>query len=158
MSSHYIGKTNEGDVFVFINRKNDNLSITGVIKPTPKGNAASCGQINMHLDVSSFVKWAKGWDGNRQSTLLRIWERWHLNDLKAGSPVQEAFVMGWKAAGNDYDYKIISGELELAGMSPDADGYRYGTAWKREEVPEHVWAFLAELPEGKQPPEAWRKW
>ena len=157
MTSHYIGKTSEGDVFIFVKNNDGNLSMTGVIKPTPRGNAASCGQINSDLKPEQFVTWARGWDEGLLQVVLRIWGRWHLNDLKAGSPIQEGFVMGWMAAGKAYDYAAFCGAMSEAGINPDADGYRYGTGWKREEVPEDVWEFLNALPQGKQPPEAWRE-
>lgn len=157
MTSHYVGKTGEGDVFIFVENRNGNLSVTGVIKPTARGDAASCGQINMNMHPRQFVEWAEGWDAKRLRTVLAIWERWHLNDLKAGSPVQEAFVREWKAAGKVYDYTVLCDEMGEAGLSPDADGYVYGTAWKREEVPEDVWEFLAALPQGKEPPGTWHR-
>ena len=44
--------------------------------------------------------------------------------------------------------------LAAAGLNPDADGYRYGTAWQREDIPDDVTAWLQALPATDRQP-AW---
>lgn len=79
--------------------------------------------------------------------MAAIWRRWHLNDLKAGSAVQEAYLREWPIYRSEYAYprsyfEVASQVLTAAGLNPDPDGYVYGTAWKREALPADV---LAEI-------------
>ena len=53
-----------------------------------------------------------------------VWKRWHLNDMHAGCEHQRAF--------EDEPYEKHKGEV-----CPIC-GYEYGTAWKREELPQSV--------------------
>lgn len=77
--------------------------------------------------------------------LREYWERWHLNDTNAGTPKQEAAVRAWKAAGNKYDYKDACNYLKTIDLYED-DGYRYGSKWLFEEVPQEVIRWLFEMP------------
>lgn len=81
-----------------------------------------------------------------------MWQKYHLNDMHAGTPAQEALL---KAA-------VENGELEKAsnydnacryleehGMLFDREcGYRYGTGWLLEKIPEkdleHIMRFIVE--------------
>jgi len=77
---------------------------------------------------------------------LEIWDRWHLNDMKAGTAKQEDYLRSLTFPGGDH-YTWTLQVLEDAGLNPDPeDGYRYGSAWPKEEVPESVIAFLEQLP------------
>ena len=76
------------------------LSITGVIGPKSNGDAVgSCGQIDMgfkhrdsqdndkrygdHLIKPNDINFTKGWDTDKLYDFLDIWQKWHLNDMKA---------------------------------------------------------------------------
>lgn len=86
-------------------------------------------------------------DGYEYSDLLKIqsiWKRWHLNDLRAGTPRQEEFVRNWKLS-NAYDYSAVCQALENAGLLID-NGYRYGSSWVKEDVPQNVIKYLFSLP------------
>ena len=87
-----------------------------------------------------------------------VWERWHLNDLTAGSPAQEEFLRTHAAEWETYKanagsipshYTWACKVLATAGLHPDPghNGYRYGSAWLKEEVPEDVLAWLRALPD-----------
>lgn len=221
-----------GSVFCKINLSNDGrLSITGVEGPKSNGDCrGSCGQIVMSLGANT-VEPAPGWDRDKIARFLEIWDRWHLNDMRAGCEHQrdwpttekvevvtygltkEAFQLR-KAAKDKAAHaharrlrgltvdepKFSDTELALIELDdwfkgrhspPDADsplsgcfevrkreqkalgwirqdehprgllskpcdvcGYKYGTAWKREDVPADVIAELAALPDTDKTP-AW---
>lgn len=66
-----------------INFIDGNLSISGVEGPTPDGNAqGSCGQIIAH--DWDFTEYAPGWDSDKVARFREVWERWHLNSMRAG--------------------------------------------------------------------------
>ena len=75
--------------------------------------AESCGQIR---DVLS-----------RWFPELRPYFKYHLNSMHAGCPHQRA--LGWKAEGN------------IGRECPEC-GYRYGSAWLHEELPDNVVAWV----------------
>lgn len=61
--------------------------------------------------------------------LTEVWERWHLNDMRAGCEHQRE--LGWKATRTgDPDDKV--------GKPCPTCGYRYGSAWLFEPVPVSV--------------------
>lgn len=79
--------------------------------------------------------------------MAAIWRRWHLNDMKAGSAVQEEYLRTHPIPPAAYAYQsshyaVASQVLADAGLNPDPDGYVYGTAWKCEALPADV---LAEI-------------
>lgn len=67
--------------------------------------------------------------------LADIWERWHLNDLKAGCEHQESIPT------NAENY----GELADAQNAKCTAGYEYGSAWLIEVLPYSVIKFCVEL-------------
>src|SRR5688500_14965344 len=77
-------------VFCKIEHVDGRLSITGVEGPTQGGNArGSCGQISKPENWSTL---ANGWTMGRINEFWGIWKRWHLNDMRAGSKVQEDYL------------------------------------------------------------------
>jgi hypothetical protein len=148
-------------IFCKIEFKDGRLSISGVEGPTRDGNAiGGCGQIDNHLrDELHTITPAPGWDALKLRQFFNVWERWHLNDLRAGSPAQEKYLRENPIPKEDYaypksHYEVASKVLADAGLNPDADGYRYGYAWKREEIPADVIDFLQSLPDTDKQP-AW---
>ncbi len=82
--------------------------------------------------------------GNEKVQRMRaIWERWHLNDMCAGSPAQEEYLRAhpveYKYPESHYDKACEV--LRAVGLHPD-NGYLYGSRWLREELPPEV---LAEI-------------
>lgn len=70
--------------------------------------------------------------------LRKIWERWHLNDMRAGDEAQEDYLRKLKYHGWEYkSYGRACGVLDAAGLLTH-NGYRYGTAWNFEPVPAHI--------------------
>jgi hypothetical protein len=151
-------------IFCFVEYRDGRLSITGVEGPTASGNCiGGAGQIDMHLRSQiGDIRPAPAWDRSMLDRFFAVWKEHHLNDMKAGSPDQRAFLRdnGLEAAG----YEGICEVLAEAGLNPDPnyqhDGqpYRYGSAWLREEVPQDVLDFLRNLPDADRPcPAAWRR-
>lgn len=147
----HIGRGNAGEVFCKIKLSNGRLSITGVEGPLRDGDCkGACGQIVMlEWRMSNY---ATGWNAELVTRFREVWERWHLNDMRAGSPAQEAFIRTWRAA-NQYEYAAACAALKEAGLYDD-NGYKYGMAWKTEEIPAEVIELLASLPETEITP-AW---
>lgn len=154
-----IGRGNNGSVYCKIVYTHGKLSITGVEGPQRNGDCwGSCGQIIMHeWDIQEF---APGWTPELMQQFREVWDQWHLNDMRAGSPNQEAWI---KANPQDYQYpkshyEVYRDALTNAGLNPDPnylkDGkpYRYGSAWIQEAVPQEVLDFLQALPDTDQQP------
>lgn len=148
-------------IYCEIEYKEGQLSISGVEGPTASGDAlGSCGQINMHLrNEQESIKLAPGWTRAKLRRFFEVWERWHLNDMKAGSAEQERWLRENPIPKEEYaypksHYEVASKKLADAGLNPDSTGYLYGHAWKREEVPVDVLDFLRSLPKTDKQP-AW---
>jgi len=147
----HIGRGDAGEVFCNIKLSNGRLSITGVEGPTRDGHCkGACGQIVMH--DWGLKTYASGWNAELVARFRDVWDRWHLNDMRAGSPAQEEFIRTWMAT-NQYEYTAACAALKEAGLYDD-NGYKYGMAWKTEEIPAEVIELLASLPETEITP-AW---
>lgn len=136
-------------VFVTVAYTDGRLSLSGVEGPTANGDAlGSSGQCS---DLA-VVDYAPGWTAEMVDRLRAEWERWHLNDMRAGSPAQEAWLRAnpVKATYPESHYDKASEALAAAGLNPDG-GYRYGSAWLTEEVPADVLAWLQALPDSDRP-------
>jgi hypothetical protein len=70
--------------------------------------------------------------------IVPVWRRWHCNDMRAGDAMQEAFLRERPLPGVD-GYAARCAALEGAGLLVH-DGYWYGSAWVREELPAEVMA------------------
>ena len=152
------GKTEHNSrVFCRVEFDGRRLSISGVEGPLRNGDAlGGCGQILETLDRLTF--YAPGWDADSVSRFAAYWERWHLNDMRAGTPAQETAVKTWLADGNRYDYDRVCLMLRGKDLNPDKsnprDPYRYGTRWLFEAIPLDVLEYLESLPESEVTP-AW---
>lgn len=79
--------------------------------------------------------------------MVEVWKRWHLNDMKAGSSVQEQWLKDNPIDPAEYaypksHYEVASEKLFEAGLNPDVDGYQYGHAWKFEQIPDEIIAEI----------------
>jgi hypothetical protein len=151
-----IGKVDGHQTYIKISYQDGRLSITGVVGPMRNGDCrGSCGQIVMSgLNVTEY---APGWDAESVAKLTEFWNRWHLNEMRAGSPAQERFLREnpVKAIYPESHYDVACKALAQAGLNPDPEtGYKYGTAWLREEVPADVLEWLASRPDTDHQP-AW---
>lgn len=143
-----------GDLFVTIRWNGLRLSLSGASGPTASGNCkGSCGQCSGEL--AELTKFYEGWDETKAARLAELWERWHLNDTRAGSPAQEAWLRENPVSYThpQSHYQEACKALSKAGLHPDpsAGDYRYGSAWKFEEVPFEVIEELFSLPLAYRP-------
>lgn len=154
----HVGHLNNTRVFVTIRFEDCRLSLTGVVGPYTNGNCAgSCGQCDDVLIDPNFVPC----EGINATLLHMLWNRWHLNDMNAGSPLQMDYLRRFPVAAewpeNHYD-KVITALTE-AGLQPDPiSGYSWGSGWLFETVPQYVIDWLFSLPDSTDSlPSAWRR-
>lgn len=74
--------------------------------------------------------------------LVDIWNRWHLNDMRAGCEHQRA--AGWTPA--RYGTPEYGTDDPIGKPCPMC-GYRYGSAWLHEDVPADILQILRTWPE-----------
>ena len=147
------GKNSRNEVvFVTVSFDGTRLSISGVVGPDRFGNCTGgCGQIRP-IEITEY---AIDWNKDMVAELNRVWKRWHLNDLRAGTPIQEAFIRVLKMNGWKYDYTEACARLSAAQIY-EMNGYKYGHSWLTEKVPQDVIDFLNGLPTSCVPvPNAW---
>jgi hypothetical protein len=145
--------------------------LCGVEGPMKNGNArGDCGQIK-----PAIVELAPAWTQEMLAKFQEIWDRWHLNDMRAGCEHQRA--EQWDKRPIDPSKPLNSYGKHYVGQKQDSwnmltwlnasehpdglmckpclvCGYKYGTAWLKEEVPQEVINWLANLPETDMTP-AW---
>lgn len=163
--THHVGRTQYGRLFVTIKHKDGKLSITGVVGPMRNGDCrGSCGQVRSEL--LELTSYATGWDARLAKRLYDVWQRWHLNDMVAGSPAQEQFLRNKRKQvvaehpeyenaphsipsklGFDSHYNMVCSWLSDADLLVD-NGYRYGTKWLHEYLPAQLVDWLYGLPAG----------
>lgn len=82
-------------------------------------------------------------DNKKTRRIVKLWKRWHLNDMKAGTRLQQECLATY---GKDerYDYDIACKRLADNDLYNDR-GYKYGHAWLLEVVPDDVLIELCEL-------------
>lgn len=150
-------------IFCKIEYDGTRLSISGVEGPLPSGNClGGCGQIIITLKLSDLTTLAPGWTYNKVQRFFDVWNDWHLNDMTAGSPRQEAFLKQNPVSFEypDSHFDMATRALQAAELSPDeeyihnGEPYEYGHAWLKTEVPEDVMLFLTTLPSTDKQP-AW---
>lgn len=83
-----------------------------------------------------------------QKALLDIWDKWHLNDMHAGTEKQEAIIEKFK---NNAQFKSFDkfldkpcAILESQGLLID-NGYKYGSAWLMRGLPTDLWVEVKKL-------------
>lgn len=76
--------------------------------------------------------------------LVDMWRRYHLNDMHAGTPEQEAEVKRWLGA-RPYDYTAVREHLREVGLltvEHNGKPYTYGTGWLFEPIPANDLAWI----------------
>lgn len=142
------GLVDNSHAFTTIRFDGSRLSVTSVIGATPNGNATRPAAFRVSADECAPC--AGSLTARQVAQLQAVGDRWHLNDLRLGSPEQERHLAGWFAfMGVDPSTVTHSWRrtiLASAGLLVDSDGYRYGTLWRVERVPVVVLVWLAMLP------------
>ena len=164
--------------FILIRWRDGSLYIQGVLAPEPPkiiGGAMEelvaeeCGQCLEVLRRPEF----RPVEGSSPKKLLKIWEEWHLNDMRPECEHQR----------RDWDLKASIGEdlpgfvnkrgtdayplavwvtdwahpKGLLGKPCVTCGHPLGLEWTHEEVPAHVIRYLRALPDHtRRLPKAWR--
>lgn len=133
-----IADSAEGDVWVTIEWDGARLAFQGAFGPKSNGNAkGSCGQIVDDLQKQAPYLKSLLRPGQIQQ-IAKLWKRWHLNDMRAGSPKQMELLRTLRAQPDWLaSYERDCTALADAGLLVD-DGYRYGSEWLIEEVPAEV--------------------
>lgn len=130
------------EVEIEVNFENDRLSICGRVWNSKKTDIIAGGQCLD--DLKPFFKHNK-----KFNYIHTIWNEYHLNDMKAGSPLQEAFIKNLNLP--IYNYSDICKELENAGLLVDDSfiyndkPYRYGSAWLFSPIPNEIKNYIQTL-------------
>lgn len=134
------GLIDGSNIYIKIEFEKGKLSISG-------NCAGSGGQISDML--SQITEYSKGFNPENVAELQRVWDAWHLNDMRAGCEHQRALMPDIERLNPDFfnasNYsEIISGSY--FAKCPECS-HKYGSAWLKEEVPKDVLKFLAGLGE-----------
>lgn len=118
------------------------LSICGTVYEgkrlrSDERNLISCGQC---------IDWAKEFIPAR---LYEIWDRWHLNNMRAGTPAQEQYLREQNEyivsfGGKPMDYGSACECLAAKDLLVD-NGHKYGSAWLKEDLPQEVIDYVSSL-------------
>jgi len=165
--------------YVFVDWKNNNLSMSGVVGPRADGDChGGCGQIKK--EVKKLLDDPLGKllvPKEKIQRIVDIWENYHLNDMQAGCEHQRQ--LGWdkipidpakpldaygkyypNQEGATWNMMVWVTPEEFPGGLLTAEcpvcGYRYGTKWLRKEVPQEAVDFLFSLP-NTPAPGAWSR-
>ena len=91
--------------------------------------------------------------------IMEVWKEWHLNDMNAGTPEQEAALKEYREKHPDersyytkdceylksvglYEVPITSDMRAVGGFPKDTTTYCYGTRWLYREIPADVIAEI----------------
>ena len=148
-----LGREVVASVVATVKFSDGRLSIVGDIGPSGR---YGCGQI---ISVRSEI-FSSPYTDEQLDMFFKIWEDWHLNDMRAGCEHQRE--MGWDKRKIDdtkeTGWSIDMRTANLAGWVKEEDhprgvlskpcpvcGYKYGTQWLFEEVPVWVIEFINSL-------------
>lgn len=123
--------------------ENGRLSITGFGQWRPQTDYNYCGQIQdtVRKDLSRYRR--RFISTQHIRAILAVWDKWHLNDMHAGTESQDAILArfaGELAERSKYPashYTIACEILGREGLLID-NGYKYGTAWLKRDLPADV--------------------
>lgn len=135
-------------------------ALTPIYEPTFKTLSISgsignnhCGQIYDSIEPSEFDELYI--DRDDLIHLIAIWKTCHLNDMCAGSLKQMELINFWRdqvKTTSGWDYDQVCHMLEQHGLlidnetNPDLNvGYRYGTRWLVNQLPDSVIEFIENL-------------
>tara|TARA_R100000655_G_C2885648_1_gene176100 strand:- start:76 stop:540 length:465 start_codon:yes stop_codon:yes gene_type:complete len=138
------------EIYLGGERKKGSSIIEMELKETHKGWCFSASGLHDYQFYPSMKDWdysgagqclesiAKDYPKNKEVQLIvKLWRKYHLNDLNAGSPKQTEYLA---SLGEYKSYEWACEELEKVGLlydkefSPD-EPYQYGSAWLFREIP-----------------------
>lgn len=105
----------------------------------PKAELSICGTCDGHSGQCQDTIREAGGDDADVTRLCDIWDRWHLNGMKAGTPAQEDYLrtLDYEHTKDGEHLGWARRHLAAAGLEPDK-GYSYGSHWLYEPVPAAV--------------------
>lgn len=105
------------------------FSVSGNIWNHLHTDTYSCGQ-NLD-DIKEYI------NDPTFNEIYQLWNLYHLNDLNAGTPIQEQAVNQWRKDNNitGWAYDQACEYLKSINLYGDK-GYEYGTIWLYREIPE----------------------
>jgi len=117
-------KTKEGikidwDTLETVKSDLETFTVSGHIWNSKNSDCESCGQIINEL-AEYFPEELK--------EIQRLWKKYHLNDLQAGTKKQTEAIELWESQGNKYEYTKACKYLESINLFDDR-GYKYGHGW-----------------------------
>lgn len=130
-----VGQKGARRFYIIIELKNEVLHMHGIYHGS--------GQIYDKLSDINLIP-NDGFDYEDIIKIQQIWKRWHLNDMRAGTPRQEQFIREWKLS-NKYDYEKAREALKKANLLYD-NGYEYGSSWLKEKLPLEIIKYLFSFP------------
>lgn len=133
---------NKSDMWYTITYQDNKLSIVGDVGPC----TGQIGDITTLYAQQNEIDYAKGWNANMVFMFTALWNKYNLNDRKAGNEAQEFFVCYVLETNNVDNYDDIVEMLDEAGLEPSG-GYEYGTEWLTIPVPEWALEWLYNLPD-----------
>lgn len=77
--------------------------------------------------------------------LATVWDQWHLNDMKAGTKAQELLLEPVRDSFNRLKWYEEACEYLKSLNMYEHNGYRYGSAWLKEELPASVVEYISTL-------------
>ena len=87
-------------------------------------------------------------DSNKTFNLIhKMWKKYHLNDMHAGTPKQEKFLEDNNVNNWANDYTGVCGFLKDHNLYID-DGYAFGSGWLYEEIPPKDLSLIKKLLKG----------
>ena len=110
------------------------------------GHAGQCPEVLLSPGVSP----RSGFSRDDLQKIHDIWQRWHLNAMRPGTPKQMEYLRNlpqsyWDAHSKVITYGAKCAALKAAGLLYDGR-YLYGSDWLYEEVPKEVLEYLFTLP------------
>ncbi len=112
------------------------------------------------LEPDFITRLAKGWTAEMIDTFARLWQAYHLNDMRPYCPHQK--ILGWDTKLIDPTQPVTwdnqarwrfyeSNKRGVLERPCPICGYKYGTEWRYEPVPEEVLEWFRNLPAPKCP-------
>ena len=118
------------------NSNKKSFSVCGDVWNAKHTDVICCGQC---LDtIAEYMH-----NNKKFNTILRLWRRYHLNDMHTGTPKQERAIIEMYGTLN-IDYDIICMYLKHIKLYDD-NGYKYGHGWLYEAIPEDDEKIIIDL-------------
>jgi hypothetical protein len=112
----------------------ERFSASGGIWNSRKSDYVCCGQMLEEI-LELFP------ENQLVQRIVKVWRKYHLNDMTAGSPKQMAFLDQFDES---LTYDLACQKLADAGLNPDEDylindmPYSYGSSWLNTSIPDHI--------------------